>query len=91
MILREILLQSSLIAGTCFLISIPISSGMLLRFISTLNNAPLHAALASNDATPTSETAFLFPSVINGEVLSKVQGLSMQCQMGFELLVVLLA
>ena len=66
MILREILLQSSLIAGTCFLISIPISSGMLLRFISTLNNAPLHAALASNDATPTSETAFLFPSVING-------------------------
>ena len=37
------------------------SSGNDPRLISTLKSAPLTAALAKRDATPTSETAFPLP------------------------------
>ena len=41
--------------------------------MSTLNNAPLHAALASKPATPTSDTALPFPFAANsGKTSSKL-------------------
>ena len=40
-------------------------SGKPGKLISTLNIAPLHAALASKPATPTSETAFPLPLAAN--------------------------
>ena len=38
------------------------SSGSEVALISTLNKAPLQAALASNDATATSVTALALPN-----------------------------
>ena len=48
------------------------------RLISTLNNAPLHAALANRPATPTSETALPFPfSASSGVFLESPMLISM--------------
>ena len=83
MTLRDNIFAFSLISGTFALISCAMSSGKPGRLISTLNNAPLHAALASKPATPTSETAFPFPFAANSGNTSNKSSANFAVSNGF--------